>query len=269
MQLERRILDVRSTADFERLHLRDAVNIPLEELADRIHELPSPWMELTVFDIAQFRSETAAELLRIRGRDRVEIWHGESRLTVGECFRGPASTRLWSPHTLLVQALDLMAKAWGTLKGRLALDLACGTGRDAVYMAMQGLKVNAWDNLPDALERCARLAARNGVSIHTECRDVERSPVIPSQAFDVVTCFNFLHRPLMPPIRDCIKPGGFVVYETFTLEQQRRFGKPKSDAHLLNPDELRQLFDGCNIIHYDEHLAAPRRFVASMIARRP
>ncbi len=264
----RRILDVRSQRDFEASHLRGAVNIPFEELSDRIHELPASYVALTVFDVDSSRVQAAAELLRARGRSDLVVHSGTDLLTDDNCEFGPDQGRLWSPHELLVRALETARAEWNGLAGRCALDIACGTGRDAVFMAMNEMKVAAWDVLPDALERCRSLASRNGVVIETDCRDVEREPSIPAGVFDLVTCFNFLHRPLMSAIAAAVRPGGFIVYETFLVEQRRLFGKPASDNHLLKPGELVGYFEGFDILVSEERLASPRRFVASLIGRR-
>ncbi|MCB9853394.1 MAG: class I SAM-dependent methyltransferase [Phycisphaerales bacterium] len=165
--------------------------------------------------------------------------------------------------------MPAMRSAWTSLEGRCALDLACGSGRDAVAMAEAGLRVEAWDRYEEALDRCRSLAASAGVSVATRQVDVEVDRVLAPESFDVIACFNFLHRPLMSAIADAIRPGGFVVYETFTLEQRERFGKPRKDAHLLLPNELPSFFDSWQQVHHSESLAAPRRFVASIVARRP
>jgi len=148
------------------------------------------------------------------------------------------------------------------------LDLAGGSGRDAVYMAIRGMQVEMWDKLPDAIEKCRDLARRNAVEVATRVRDLEFQPSIPPYMYDVVTCFSFLHRPLMRSIADAVRPGGWVVYETFLEAQRERFGKPQQASHLLKAGELTLYFDGWEIIEYAEGLAGPRRIVASLIARK-
>ncbi len=263
------VLDVRPESQFLAGHRAGSVNIPLEELAGRIHELPSPYVAIFVFDMLAERADRAAELLRERGREEIAVVSDSGWLKKGGIETGVSAARLWSPHGLLERALDVMALQWGGLRGRAALDLACGTGRDAVYAAIRGLHVEAWDHLPDALERCAALADRNGVTVMTRQRDVERESDIPAQHYDLIACFNFLHRPLMPLIAAGVKPGGFVVYETFVEEQRRRFGKPRSDAHLLKSGELATYFPHWEVIESAEGLVAPRRITASLIARKP
>lgn len=136
-------------------------------------------------------------------------------------------------------------------------------------MAEAGLDVEAWDHFDEALQRCRSLANQNALVVKTRNVNVESADVLVPKSFDVVACFNFLHRELMPAIAAAIRPGGFIVYETFTIEQRRRFGKPRRDAFLLAPGELASFFEGWEPIVYTERLAAARRLVASLVARRP
>lgn len=264
------ILDVRPATEFEAAHHPDAVNIPLESLVDRTHELPSPYVPLLIVDACRVRARWAASRLRARGREQISTAAGPDWIERHCTAVGPGTTRLWRPHRLLTDvALPAIRAAWSRLDNRRALDLACGSGRDAVAMAEAGLAVEAWDRYAEALDRCRSLAASAGVSVTTCQVDVEFDEVLEPDTFDVIACFNFLHRPLMPAMARAIRPGGFVVYETFTVEQRKRFGKPRRDSHLLSADELPSFFQGWQQVHYAEALSAPRRFVASIVARRP
>lgn len=242
------------------------MNISLEELSLRIHELPSRDRRLIVFDVDPVRARWARSRLRARGRENVEAAFGNDWLKTGAIEIGPSAARLWEPHGLLVEAMEICRTRWGNLKDRRALELACGTGRDAVYLSLRGFEVEAWDLLPDALERCDDLARRYGGCVKTVVKDIEREPFLPVAKYDLISCFNYLHRPLMPAILAAVRPGGVVVYETFVTTQRELFGKPRGDDHLLKPGELREYFDeSWNIVGSREGLAGPRRYVASII----
>ncbi|HPF38358.1 MAG TPA: methyltransferase domain-containing protein [Phycisphaerae bacterium] len=264
------LLDVRPAADFLAGHHPDAVSIPLEDVTRRTHELPSPDTELLIYDACRVRARWAASRLRARGRSRIDTRSGPDWIATHCTATGPSDKRLWRPHALLTDiALPAMRTAWGSLGARRALDLACGSGRDAVTMAISGLNVHAWDRYAEALTRCRELGESCGVGVTTRQIDVEASPALATDSFDAIACFNFLHRPLLPAMAVAIRPGGFVVYETFTIEQRVQFGKPRKDAHLLLPGELPCFFEGWRIVHYHEGQAAPRRIVASLVAQRP
>ncbi|MCA9257450.1 MAG: class I SAM-dependent methyltransferase, partial [Phycisphaerales bacterium] len=236
----------------------------------RTHELPSPDTDLLICDACGVRARWAASRLRARGRTRIDTRSGPAWIATHCTATGPSDKRLWRAHALLTDiALPAMRAAWGPLDDKRALDLACGSGRDAVTMAIAGLDVEAWDRYAEALARCRELGESCGVGVTTRQRDVEASPTLATDNFDVIACFNFLHRWLMPAMAAAIRPGGFVVYETFTIEQRAQFGKPRKDAHLLLPGELPGFFEGWRIVHYHEGRAAPRRIVASLVAQRP
>jgi len=150
------ILDVRPEAEFETCHRLGTVNIPLESLAFRIHELPPREKGLTIFDTCRTRASWARSRLRARGRSKIDVVHGEAWLAAGPTACGPSHDRLWEPHGLLIEAVEAACQHWGAVQGRAALDIACGSGRDAAYLALSGFSVTGWDVLPDALERCGR-----------------------------------------------------------------------------------------------------------------
>lgn len=266
------ILDVRPAELFERSHRAGSANIPLEELARRIHELPPRDVALTIFDEHEMRARWAASRLRARERLVAAVHHGEPWLGDGPTESGPSRVRLWRPHGLLTELVecvrrDGLMRLGGAVRPK-ALDVACGAGRDAVYLALAGFEVEAWDILPDALAMADELAARNGVAIRTVQRDVEREPDLGESAYDLICCFNFLYRPLLQRIAAAIRPGGLVAYETFVEPQRELFGKPSRASHVLAAGELAAAFADFEILVSREGLVGPRRYAASLIARK-
>jgi 2-polyprenyl-3-methyl-5-hydroxy-6-metoxy-1,4-benzoquinol methylase len=255
--------------DFQRLHRAGAVNIPLEQLARRVHELPPRYVPVTIYDADRRRARWAVSRLRARSRRVAAVVHGEDWLHAGPTATGPTRDRLWQPHGLLVEAVEF-ARELCTPAGCLqALDIACGNGRDAVFLAMSGFATEAWDVLPDAIALCEGLAQRHGVSVAAQCRDLEADPTIEPERYHVVSCFNFLHRPLMGQIAAAVRPGGLVVYDTFAEPQRVLYGRPRRDAHLLKSGELPTWFSGWEVLVWREGLNGPGRFSASLIARKP
>jgi hypothetical protein len=97
--------------------------------------------------------------------------------------------------------------------------------------------------------------------------------IIPLETYDVIAVFNFLHRPLFTDIREGLKPGGVVIYQTYTTDQLR-FGTPSNPAHLLKPGELERAFGDWEVLRTREEIepaAAGRkpRALAGIIARKP
>ena len=98
----------------------------------------------------------------------------------------------------------------------LALDLACGLGGNALFMARRGLQTTAWDLSPVAIANLQ--SAAGGLPIRAEVRDVTVLPPSPGQ-FDVVCVGHFLDRELCPHIAAALRPGGLVFYQTFARER--------------------------------------------------
>jgi tellurite methyltransferase len=148
-----------------------------------------------------------------------------------------------------------------------ALDVACGRGRHALWLAAHGLSVLALDRNADAIREVHDAAVSTGLPIVAETRDLEAgSPSLGTAAFDVIVALHYLHRPLFPALLDALRPGGLLIYETFTRAQALR-GKPTNPDFLLEEGELWRLVQPLEIVDYREGLFEERE-VASVVARR-
>jgi SAM-dependent methyltransferase len=154
--------------------------------------------------------------------------------------------------------------------GARALDLACGPGRNSVFLAEQGWAVDAWDVSDVALsiltyEREDR--ASRGFSLPIEIREIDLDTVtIPPATYDLVLNMLFLDRRLWPEIAAAVRPGGLLVFQTFVDVPGGRESEVSPD-HLLQPGELRSAFEslGLEIVSYDE---SGERGTARLVARR-
>lgn len=119
------------------------------------------------------------------------------------------------------------------------LDLACGRGRHAGFLASRGYAIEAVDWNEAALE-----ALHDIPGITTRCADLEGGPwPYNGYHFAGVVVTNYLWRPLLPQLMAILDKGGVLIYETFMLGNER-FGKPENPAFLLRPDELRHVIRG-------------------------
>jgi len=148
-----------------------------------------------------------------------------------------------------------------------ALDVACGRGRNALWLAARGLTVDALDRDADTIAALQAAALDRGLTVHARVADLESgAPDIPAAAYDVVVVTHYLHRPLFPVLVAALKPGGLLVYETFTRAQALR-GKPSNPAFLLEPGELRRLVQPLEIIAEREG-EFEGRDISAVVARR-
>jgi len=142
-----------------------------------------------------------------------------------------------APSPFLAQCLERVLKL---VPGRWALDLACGEGRNALFLAQNGFRVDAVDIAELGLERGRRRAAELGVTVNFLQADLEGYRLAPG--YDLILDFNFLLRPLIPDMIDSLTPGGVIVMETILAAQ----GLPgeHNPEFLLKPGELAHLFGG-------------------------
>jgi tellurite methyltransferase len=149
-----------------------------------------------------------------------------------------------------------------------ALDVAAGRGRHALWLAQRGYETTAIDRDAGALQELREAAARLGVHVTTEVRDLEIDGTqLPVAAYDVVVVVHYLHRPLFAAVKDAVRPGGVLIYETFTAAQAAR-GKPTNPAFLLQPGELQALVAPFEVVARREG-DFDGKMLASVIARRP
>lgn len=132
-----------------------------------------------------------------------------------------------------------------------ALDLACGLGANALFLAECGLATTAWDFSSVAIERLDKAAAARGLSIQSVVRDVVASPPAPG-TFDIIVISHFLDRTLVPHLIEALRPGGLLFYQTFTTERPEGGATPSNPAFLLAPNELLKLFAGLRVMAYRE-----------------
>jgi SAM-dependent methyltransferase len=180
-------------------------------------------------------------------------WSGPREFSPGR-MRGPSE---W----LLRQGRQLPP-------GGRALDAACGAGRHALVLAGAGYTVTAIDRDEDAIARLRATASRLGLPVEAQARDLEGDTVdLGDEAFDLIVGFRYLHRPLFPALVRALRPGGLLVYETFTRAHAEACRKPSNPAFLLEPGELARLVAPLEIVDAREG-AVDGDHVASVAARK-
>ena len=131
-----------------------------------------------------------------------------------------------------------------------ALDLACGRGGNALFLARRGLQAHAWDISEEAIEALAREAEAEKLCVRTEVRDVQGSPPEP-ETFDVICVSFYLERGLCGALIEALRPGGLLFYQTFLREKVTDEG-PGNPAYRLGANELLELFAPLHVLAYQE-----------------
>ena len=172
------------------------------------------------------------------------------------------------PDPFLAEARPYLALAAVGPQCLRGVDVASGAGRHAVQMASWGIETLAVDYSDVALRIAASRAAAAGCGLAPRCLDLEDPATdLGDGAYDLVSVFNYLHRPLVPALKRCVRPGGIVVYKTYTQEQRKFDAGPRNPAYLLHERELLELFAGFDHLVYRE--ACESEATAALIARRP
>ena len=234
------ILDARSPAAFAAGHAPGAAHLPEESWNARMAELPP--RELVFHVVGEDESDSArlAALLAARGfagaRAAPPACLGDRRET------GPARAWLWQPSEWLIACASALP-----LRGR-ALDVATGSGRNAVWLAARGLSVCGFDLLPDALVRARALADHAG-ALRARFVIADATAPLPFRAgqFDLVCGFRYLDRALFPRLVPLLAPGGQILWETFTREQAN-WGPPHRPEYLLESGELPRLCTAAGLV---------------------
>jgi rhodanese-related sulfurtransferase len=267
------VVDVRTESEYAARHIPGSLLVPLHELESRLGEIPPPSTPTAVVCEHGIRSISACGFLCEHGfgplfnlAGGLATWPGPTVAGMDVSSNGRHLHPI-SPSLFLIENFDLLPRG-------LALDLAMGEGRNAIYLATRGFDVDGVDVDPDTVARARARARRLQAPIRAVVGNVEDGTyIVPLEAYDVIVVFNYLHRPLFNDVRDGLKPGGVVVYQTYTTEQAR-YGRPTDPAHLLEPGELRRVFVDWEILRYRESTlreipGGPLKAVAGIVARKP
>lgn len=182
------------------------------------------------------------------------------------------------PSAIVTELLPLVPRG-------VALDVACGTGRHALLLARLGHTVTAVDasgvalELVEAQAREASIATerlgaadlsraqrRSGAGLRIVQADLEDTE-LPEAVFDLILCIHYLQRSLFGRIERALRPGGMLLFETFTRAQLELAGGPRNPEYLLENYELRSAFPGLKTIFYRELRA--EKGIASLLAQKP
>lgn len=254
-------IDVRTPREHAQLgHIPGALLIPVDLIASAPAIIKDDVQRVLVYCQHGVRSRAASEVLAAAGI--AEVFNLAGGL---EPWRGPrefGAAPISGPSPWLLDNADLLKR------GGRVLDVACGRGRHALLLAGAGFDVTAIDRDAEAIARLRTIAGRLGFSIAAEVIDLETDPPpgLGAAQYDAVLVFNYLHRPLLPALRDATAGGGRIFYETFTTRQAER-GHPKNPAFLLKDGELEQMMTPFTILR-SRAGDIEGRWIASVVAER-
>ena len=136
-------------------------------------------------------------------------------------------------------------------RGR-ALDVACGAGRNALYLAVHGFEVDAVDISSEGLARGRRSAAERGLTVHWIEHDLDQPLALPD-GYALILVIRFLDLPLIRRLAQRLAPGGLLICEEHLRTEAEVIG-PGNPAFRVAPGELREVASGLQVLQYDEGL---------------
>ena len=152
----------------------------------------------------------------------------------------------------------------------LAIEIACGKGVNALYLASLGYQVVACDGAQSGLAICQRSARRLGFPVYPMVCDVD-AIVLPQETFGFVSVIRYMHRSLFDKIISALVPGGLVFYKTFNTGMLVH--KPGFNPdYLVKVGELDQVFSGLEILASDcnvnDHGAVEAKTTSYILGRK-
>jgi len=164
--------------------------------------------------------------------------------------------------------VEIVEKYAHLAQGKVALDIACGMGRNSKVLAKMGFEVEALDISPTAIASLQNIE-------HITPKEVDfDSYRLKENQYDLVVCTYFLKRELFPQIIKAIKTGGVLIYETFTEDANNKFAKaPTKKNYLLKEGELERTFrEDFEILHLESYWKERRYndkiLTSSLVARK-
>lgn len=133
-----------------------------------------------------------------------------------------------------------------------ALDLACGRGGNALFLAKRGFTVDALDISTVVLEQLESFINDKPLAINCIKRDVEAQGLLPQKQYDVIVVSYFLDRSLFSQIIDALKPAGLLFYQTWSQLSTDETKGPNNPAYRLKSGELLKLSAEMRVIYYRE-----------------
>lgn len=131
-----------------------------------------------------------------------------------------------------------------------ALDVACGAGRNALFMAQAGFSVDAIDISQEGLKLAKQQAEDQGLDINWIEHDLDEAYSF-DRNYDLIVVMWYVDLPLITRLRDCIAPGGYLLCEEHLVCDQETAG-PKNDNFRVKPGALRSAVSGLEILSYEE-----------------
>lgn len=165
------------------------------------------------------------------------------------------------------QPSDFLKKILSYQQGGRALDVAMGRGRNSIFLAQNGYEVDGIEISKESINECRRIITADHLPVNIIESDLE-TMTLPQNSYDLVICFFYLQRNLIPQIISSIKMGGFIIYETFLIDQHLQHGSPRRKEFCLGHNELLNFFREFRVFYYEEGIGEGGKITARILAQK-
>lgn len=275
-------VDLRSCDEFYLCHLNRSANLPWPAIQQRLNELPKPGSELILVGLSN-QLVLAKQWLKAKQyliSDEILVKNAQKYplppefyskvkgfLPESEMVKSSSESEiLWSPSSLVAYLSNHKKRFYS--RGATAIDLGCGGGRDAVYLSIQQWLVTAVEHKRSVIQRAENLAENLNQKMEFLCCDLTSAACLDKRQFDLVLGVRFLDRASFPKIKQMVKPGGYIAWQTFS-EGCEAYGSPKNPNFILKAGELAETFNDFEVVLDRIESLEDGRPVNSFIARRP
>ena len=164
------------------------------------------------------------------------------------------------------KTVEVVEKYAQLVKGNKALDLACGMGRNSIFLASSGFEVDALDISPLAIESLQNMKNINAQEVDFDTYELKEN------SYDLIVCTYFLKRELFLQIEKALTEDGIFIFETF-MHHEENSKVPSNKSFLLNEGELEATFDDrYELMHIREFMdvgiCGEKSMKASMVAKK-
>ncbi len=254
LKLNQPIIDTRSYTDYCKCHIRGASHFQANTIEERLHEFPMNSEVLNLFGEADELHKTIQFLEQKKYKianviNSTPLLLNKIKL-LGLEEKGTSSRILWNPSDVVHRFIESQVSNSTHQQG---LDLACGSGRDSVFMSMNGWSMTSVDYKQSAIDKLNRFSKIHSQDIDSQVIDLESGfakLLELERLYDAVVIVRYLHRPMLTKLNEIIKPKGFIVYQTF-MQGCEKFGSPKNPRFILQKGELADIFSDFQVL-YDQ-----------------
>lgn len=169
-----------------------------------------------------------------------------------------------------VEPHELLVKYWHMIPKGLVLDVAMGYGRDGNFLSHRGYHVIGIERSIEAIRLYKETFKHQDINMTCILGDANHLP-FKKDSVEGIMVFYFLLRNIMDILKDILKKGGIIIYETF-LKRQNELDKYRNPEYLLGDGELYGYFKEFHILLYEELITEKRgkkKAIARLVGRKP